>query len=113
MSFTFRPAQREEVGTVTGFAGPSGGGKSFCALRVATGLANGKRFAVIDTEAGRAKHYADRFAFDHGDLTPPFTPEHYLEAIVAAESAGYPVIVVDSMSHEYSGDGGLLDMQEA
>jgi hypothetical protein len=113
MSFVFRPAQREAVGLVLGFTGPSGGGKSYTALRVASGLAGERRFAAIDTEAGRLKHYADRFAFDHGDLTAPFSPEHYLEAIIAAEAAGYPVILVDSMSHEHAGDGGLLDMQEA
>ena len=68
---------------------------------------------MVDTEAGRAKHYADQFTFDHGDLTPPFSPARYSEAITAADAAGYPVIVVDSCSHEHSGDGGLLDMQEA
>lgn len=82
-------------------------------MRLASGICGDKPFAVIDTEAGRAKHYADEFRFDHGDLTAPFTPERYTEAIVAADEAGYPVIVVDSASHEWAGDGGVLDMQEA
>lgn len=112
MAFQFRPAVREGVGILAGVAGPSGSGKTFTALRMATGLAGGKRFAVIDTEAGRAKHYADQFTFDHGDLQPPFRPGAYLEAIIAAEEAGYPVVVVDSMSHEHAGDGGLLDWHE-
>lgn len=112
MSITFRRAMRESVGLIIGLAGPSGGGKTFSALRLASGIAHGKPFAVIDTEAGRAKHYADQFTFDHGDLMPPFSPLAYADAIAAADKAGYPVIVVDSCSHEHAGDGGLLDWHE-
>jgi hypothetical protein len=113
MSFTFKKAIRENVGLIIGIAGGTGAGKTFSALRLASGIAGGKPFAVIDTEAGRAKHYADQFNFDHGDLHAPFNPLSYLEAIQAADKAGYPVIVVDSMSHEYAGIGGVLEMQEA
>jgi len=112
-TFEFRPAVRERVPLLLGFSGGTGSGKTYSALRVATGIAAGRRFALIDTEAGRAKHYADAFAFDHGDLTPPFTPARYLDAIAAADAVGYPVVVVDSMSHEWAGDGGCLDLQEA
>jgi hypothetical protein len=112
-AFQFRPAVRENVGLLIGLAGSSGSGKTFTALRLAHGIAGDKPFAVIDTEAGRAKHYADQFRFDHGDLSPPFSPDRYAEAIAAADRAGYPVIVVDSMSHEWAGDGGCLDMQES
>jgi hypothetical protein len=113
VSFEFRPAKREAVGLLIGLAGASGSGKTYSALNLAKGMANGKRFAIIDTEAGRAKHYADVFDFDHGDLRAPFTPDAYAAAIEAADQAGYPVIVVDSFSHEHAGDGGLLDMQQA
>lgn len=113
MTFAFRPAVRENVGLLIGLAGSSGSGKTFTAMRLASGIAGDKPFAVIDTEAGRAKHYADRFRFDHGDLKPPFSPTAYSEAIAAADAAGYPVIVVDSMTHEWAGDGGVLDMQDA
>lgn len=113
MSFSFRPAIRENVPLLIGLAGGTGSGKTFSAMRLAKGLAGGKRFAVIDTEAGRAKHYADAFAFDHGDISAPFEPKTYLEAIQAADREHYPVIIVDSMSHEWAGDGGILDMQEA
>lgn len=113
MSFSFRPALRENVGLLIGMAGGTGSGKTFSSMRLASGIAGGKSFAVIDTEAGRAKHYADQFKFDHGDLKPPFSPDAYAEAIKAADDAGYPVIVVDSMSHEWASDGGVLDMQEA
>lgn len=110
---TFRRAVRENVGLVIGIAGPSGGGKTMSAMRLAQGMAGNKPFAVIDTEAGRAKHYADQFTFDHADLVSPFSPQHYAEAIKAADAAGYPVIVVDSFSHEHAGEGGLLDYHEA
>lgn len=112
-TFTFRPAVRENVGLLIGLAGSSGSGKTYTAMRLAKGIVGDKRFCVIDTEAGRAKHYADQFAFDHGDLKPPFSPAAYADAIAAADGAGYPVIVVDSFSHEHAGEGGILDMQEA
>lgn len=112
-TFSFRPATRENVGLLIGLAGPSGSGKTFSAMRLAKGLSGQKPFAVLDTEAGRAKHYADVFRFDHGDLQPPFSPQAYMAAIEAADKADYPVIVVDSMSHEHAGEGGLLDWHEA
>ncbi len=111
-NFTFRPAVRENVGLLIGLIGASGSGKTYTAMRLASGICAGKPFAVIDTEASRAKHYADAFKFDHGDLTPPFRPSAYADAIMAADKAGYPVIVVDSCSHEWAGDGGILDWQE-
>ena len=115
MTFSFRPAKRENVQLLIGLAGGTGSGKTFSAFELATGIAEvmGGKPAVIDTEARRALHYADRFDFEHGDLQAPFTPARYLEAMEAAAAAGYPVILVDSMSHEYAGDGGILDMQEA
>jgi hypothetical protein len=112
VSFEFREAKREDTRLLIGLAGGTGAGKTESAMRLATGLAGGKRFAVIDTENGRALHKADDYQFDHGDLTAPFTPERYLEAIQAADAAGYPVIVVDSLSHEYEGVGGILEIQE-
>lgn len=109
---TFRRAVRENVPLIIGLAGASGSGKTYSAMRLASGIAGGKPFAVIDTEAGRAKHYAGEFAFDHAELRPKFRPSAYQEAIEAADKAGYPVIVVDSCSHEHAGDGGLLDWHE-
>lgn len=108
--FEFRPAIRQQTKLLIALAGPSGCGKTFSALRLAAGLVGPKgRVAAIDTEAGRALHYASRFKFDHGDLSPPFRPERYLEAIEAAEGAGYDAIVTDSMSHEWEGTGGLQE----
>jgi hypothetical protein len=113
MAFSFRPAARENVGLLLGLSGSSGSGKTYTAMRLAHGIAGDRPFAVIDTEAGRAKHYADQFKFDHGDLKPPFTPDRYAEAIAAADAAHYAAIVVDSTSHEWAGEGGILDWQEA
>jgi hypothetical protein len=109
----FRPAIRADVNLLIGLAGGTGSGKTFTGMRLATGMSGGARFAVIDTENGRASHYADQFAFDVAELHAPFTPEAYADAILAADAAGYPVVMVDSMSHEYAGEGGVLDMQEA
>lgn len=111
--FQFKPAIREQVGLLIGLAGGTGAGKTFSAMRLAAGIAGDKPFAVIDTEAGRAKHYADQFRFDHGDLHSPFSPDAYTEAILAADAAKYPAIVVDSMTHEWASEGGVLEMQEA
>lgn len=111
MTISFKPAVRENVGLLVGLAGGTGSGKTFSAMRLATGIAGDAPFAVIDTESRRALHYADRFKFDHAELRPPFRPEAYSAAIEAADAAGYPVIVVDSVSHEWAGDGGILDWQ--
>lgn len=119
MAFTFKPAVREALPLILGLAGPTGSGKTMSAFRLAAGLSGGRRFAVIDTEAGRALHYApsktnpNGFAFDHAELRAPFSPDAYTEAILAADAAGYPVIVVDSASHEWAGEGGCMDMHDA
>lgn len=111
-SFTFRPAVRENIHLLIGLAGTTGSGKTFSALRLATGLARGGPIFGIDTENGRMLHYADRFKFQHGLLAEPYRPTRYLEAITAAEKAGASVIVVDSASHEHAGAGGLLDWHD-
>lgn len=114
MSIEFRPAVREAAPLLIGIAGPSGGGKTYSALRLARGLANGEPFALVDTENGRALHYADDFPeMRHAHLRAPFSPAAYAEAIEAADNQEFPVIVVDSASHEWEGDGGVLKMQEA
>lgn len=109
---SFYPAVRENVGLLIGLAGGTGSGKTYTALRLASGIAGDKPFALIDTEARRALHYADKFNFHHAEMKPPFSPKSYAAAIWAADNAGYPVIVVDSMTHEWAGEGGVLDMQE-
>ena len=111
--YAFKPATREAVGLLLGLIGQSGSGKTFSAMRIASGIVGPSgKFAVIDTEARRALHYADKFSFDYCELSAPFTPEKYADAIHAADQAGYKAIVVDSVSHEWAGEGGVLDWQE-
>jgi hypothetical protein len=112
VSFQLKPAVRENVSLLIGLAGGTGSGKTYTAMVLASGIAGDRTFAVVDTEAGRAKHYADQFKFDHGELNAPFRPDAYLEAIRECDKAGYPVIVIDSMSHEHAGEGGLLEWHE-
>lgn len=112
MSYEFRPAKRENVGLWINLVAGTGGGKTFTAMCLAHGIAGDKPFAVIDTENRRALHYADRFRFDHAELRPPFRPAAYADAVIAADAAGYPVIVIDSGSHVWAGDGGVLDWQD-
>lgn len=113
MTFEFRDAVRRNVPLLILVSGGTGSGKTESALRLATGLAGGDEFALIDTEHGRALHKADDYKFKHADLDEPFTPERYIEALRAADDAGFPVIVIDSGSHEYEGIGGVLDIQMA
>lgn len=111
--YSFKPAKKEAVGLLIGLVGASGSGKTYSAMRLASGIVGkGNRFAVIDTEARRALHYADMFEFDHCELVSPFRPDNYADAIQAADKAGYKAIVVDSVSHEWAGEGGILDWQE-
>jgi hypothetical protein len=113
MGYEFRQAVRESVGLLIGLIGPSGSGKTFSAMRIAAGIVGeGNRFAVIDTENRRALHYASQFQFDHCELSPPFGSLNFAGAIEAADKAGYKAIVVDSCSHEWASEGGVLDFQE-
>lgn len=111
--FTFAPARREGVGLFVGVAGGTGSGKTFSALRIAKGIAgpNG-RIAAIDTEARRMSHYDRSFRFDVSDFKPPFRPERFAQAAEDAERAGYSVLVLDSFSLEWVGEGGVLDWHE-
>jgi hypothetical protein len=111
VSFEFRDARRANVPLLILLAGGTASGKTESAMRLATGIAKGEKFAVIDTEHGRALHKADDYTFKHADLDEPFTPERYAEAVKAADDASFPVIVIDSGSHEYEGIGGVLDLQ--
>lgn len=115
-TFEDKPAVRERVPLLIGLMGPSGGGKTFSALRLATGIqsvtSDGPIF-VIDTEARRALHYADHFQFRHVAFGAPFGPLDYLAAIEHCVKQGAGTIIVDSMSHEHEGPGGVLEMHSA
>lgn len=103
-----RKAKRSATKLRLLLTGPSGSGKTWGALQIAKGL--GGKTVVIDTEEGSSDLYDHLHDFDVIDLRPPFTPERYIEAIKAAEDAGYEVIVVDSVTHCWSGTGGCLEL---
>lgn len=93
-------------------AGPSGSGKTESALRLARGYCGKEKFLVVDTEEKRALYKKSRYQpWDWMDFQPPFTPENYVDALEAGK--GYKAVILDSGSHEYSGPGGLQDIQMA
>lgn len=117
----FEKAVRKKVKLRLALTGPSGSGKTLGALMIAKGL--GGKIAVIDTENGSASLYAEPITMNDGsifspphfdvlELTPPFSPERYIAAIKAAENAGYDVLIIDSTTHEWSGSGGCLEINE-
>lgn len=138
MSFEFRPAARNKTSTLIALAGPTGCGKTFTAILMAIGIAypdmsneqiiqivreEGKsRVFFIDSEGGRGLHYApgpgadpdfvETFPYQYGEITAPYTPERYQEAAEAAERAGAWVIIIDSASHEYESEGGVLEIAD-
>ena len=109
----FVKATKEQAKLRLALAGPAGSGKTFTALLIASHIAKGGRVAVLDTENGSASKYADLFDFDTASLTATttgFAPERYLEILHGAEQAGYAVVVIDSLSHEWNGTpGGILE----
>lgn len=111
--FQFKKATKKQVKARIAIAGPSGSGKTYTGLVAATALAQGGQIAVIDTERGSASLYSDYFDFDVLELEPPFSPQVYKQAIRAAEDAGYGVILIDSLSHAWEGEGGALDLADA
>jgi hypothetical protein len=104
-----RKARRSATKLRLLLTGPSGSGKTYGGLLVAKGLGS-KRTIVIDTEQGSSDLYDRLHDFDVIDVAPPFTPEAYIEAIDAAEAAGADVIIIDSISHEWNGRGGCLEL---
>lgn len=110
MSNPFAPATKRSARARVAFDGPSGSGKTWTSLEWALVLADGGRVALVDTERGSASLYAARFEFDVIEMQPPFHPNRLTELIKAAEANGYAVLVIDSLTHFWSGDGGVLDI---
>lgn len=106
-----RKARRSATKLRLLLTGPSGSGKTYGGLLIAKGL-GAKRVIVIDTEQGSSDLYDRLLPFDVIDLQPPFTPERYIEAIDAAEQAGADCIIIDSISHEWNGKGGILELSD-
>jgi ABC-type dipeptide/oligopeptide/nickel transport system ATPase subunit len=113
--FEDHAAQRGPTPLLFGLIGPSGSGKTFSALRLATGIQRivGGDIWGIDTESRRMLHYAEKFKFRHVPFGAPFSSLDYLAAIEHCVNKGAKTIIVDSMSHEHEGPGGLLEMHQA
>jgi len=110
VAIQFKKAVKSQARARIAIIGPSGSGKTYTALRIAQGLAGPDgRIAVIDTERGSASKYADEFEFDVLELET-FHPQHYIEAITAAEQTGYEVLIIDSLSHAWAGKEGILEL---
>ena len=109
---SFQKAQRKQAKLRLALSGPSGSGKTYSALLIAQGLAPQGRIALIDTERGSGELYSHLADYDIATLTPPYTPDRYIALIREAEQAGYAVLIIDSLSHAWTGQGGVLDMHE-
>lgn len=113
MTMQFVKAERKRSKLRLAIESASGGGKTHSSLLIAKGL--GGKIALIDTEHGSGSLEAGKPGipeYDTLELDPPFTPRRYIEAIKTGEQAGYDVIIIDSLSHEWQGEGGTLDMHD-
>lgn len=108
----FKQAVKTESKLRMAIAGPSGSGKTYTALSIASALVPGGKIAVIDTEHGSAAKYADIFSFDVAHTAPPYHPDGLNKLVNFAASNGYDVVIVDSVTHYWSGAGGVLDLKE-
>jgi len=109
-----KKATRKQVKLRLGLSAVAGGGKTMSALILAYGMTNDwSKIATIDTENGSASLYSHLGEFNTIDLESPFSPERYIEAIKACEDAGMEVIILDSITHEWDGKGGILDISNS
>ena len=108
--FSFSKAERKKAKLKLNLNGPSGSGKTYSALVLASSL--GRKIAVIDTENESASLYANEFGFDTLPMRPPYSPERFAGAIIAAHNMGYEVLIIDSASHEWIGTGGCLEIND-
>ena len=105
----FRKAERKQAKLRLAITGPAGSGKTYSALLISFGI--GGRIAMIDTENGSGDLYANLGEYDICSLSAPYDVRRYIQLIHEAEQAGYGTIIIDSLSHAWSGEGGLLDLQ--
>jgi hypothetical protein len=106
-------AQRNQVKLRLGLSGASGFGKSYSALLLAYGITNDwTKIAIIDTENNSASLYSHLGDFNVLSLYEPYAPERYIEAIEVCEKEEIEVVIIDSITHEWSGKGGCLELHE-
>ena len=105
-----QPAHRKKAKIKLGLQGPSGSGKTFGSLLIACGLTEEwSKIAVIDTENHSSDLYDHLGNYNVLQLDAPFNPEKYIEAIRLCVNKGMEVVIIDSISHEWEGGGGILD----
>lgn len=104
----FKKAERKRAKLRLGISGISGSGKTWSALEIATGM--GGKIAMIDTESGRGELYGEDFDYDVMQITVPYSVEKYIHAIKQSEALGYDILIIDSMSHAWMGEGGVLSV---
>jgi len=105
-----RQAQRKQARIKMGLQGPSGSGKTYSSLLIGYGLTEDwSKIVVIDTENHSADLYSNLDTYNVLSLQQPFSPERYIEAITACENAGMEVVIIDSISQEWEGKGGILE----
>lgn len=120
MAFQIKKAKREKIYCKIALMAPSGGGKTYSALRLATGMAQeieretGKKAKILmgNTEQKRGYYYADEFDYDIVDIEAPHNPEKYVDFINFAVEQGYDILIIDSTSHEWEGRGGCLELHQ-
>ena len=106
-------AERHQIKLRLGLSGASGFGKTYSALLLAFGISNDwKKIAIIDTENGSASLYSHLGDYNTLTLDEPFNPERYIQAIETCEKSAIEVIIIDSISHEWNGKGGCLELHE-
>jgi hypothetical protein len=105
-----RKSQRKQAKIKLALQGSSGSGKTYSALLLASGMTAWPKIAVIDTENHSADLYAHLGDYNVLQLSKPFSPERYISAIETCEKAGMDVIIIDSITHEWEGSGGILDI---
>jgi hypothetical protein len=108
-----RKATRSKAKIRLGLSSVSGGGKTYSAILIAKGMYPLTKVAIIDTEEGSADLYADMGDYNVLTLKAPFTPEKYIKAIDECVAANMELIIIDSITHEWDGKGGCLEIQQA
>ncbi len=109
----FQKAERKKAKLRMSFAGLSGSGKTKSSLMIASGLFPNGKIAMINSEGARGEIYASEFDYDINTITAPFSVTKYIDAIKDAERMKYDVLIIDSLSHAWAGDGGALSVVEA
>ena len=110
--FNLAKAQRSKSKLRLGISGSAGSGKTYSALKIAYGLTHDwSKIAVIDTERGSADLYSDLGEYLTGQINAPYTPQKYIDAIHECEESGVECIIIDSLSHCWNAEGGMLEEQ--